>query len=413
MVAGNHDTPRAAETGCILRLFAPLGMHVVDAEPQRARVSRARPVGARGARRTRRPRPMLDPDPARAVQRAAACTARSTGMLAAVRARRTSARPSGDPAGRAARARAGATSRSGTTTSTGSSRRTRTTRGSIEYTSANTWGELHEERDGRLPGKGIIEHDLATGAHTFHPLAPSRAARRPADAHRRAGMTAAELDARDRRRASSVRRAASTTRSCGWSCATCRDTSRASSITRRCASSSAARCTSTSTRGARRSSARCGQRRAGPPAVARRHRARQAARARDARATSIATRSSTLGPALPEARPRSATARRAALAAGAIGGVDAAQQRSASRTSGSTPTPSSRSTPGSRASSAPNGSGKTTMLEAIAWALYGKSAARGTRDSHSLSARAARARRVKRGARLRARRAIAIASCAG
>ncbi len=29
----------------------------------------------------------------------------------------------------------------------------------------------------------------------------------------------------------------------------------------------------------------------------------------------------------------------------------------------------------------PNGSGKTTILEAIAWALYGQPAARGTRDS--------------------------------
>src|SRR5688572_30343323 len=28
-----------------------------------------------------------------------------------------------------------------------------------------------------------------------------------------------------------------------------------------------------------------------------------------------------------------------------------------------------------------NGSGKTTILEAVAWALYGQSAARGTRDS--------------------------------
>src|SRR3954471_15633133 len=34
MVAGNHDTPRAAETGCILRLFIPLGIHVVEAEPR-------------------------------------------------------------------------------------------------------------------------------------------------------------------------------------------------------------------------------------------------------------------------------------------------------------------------------------------------------------------------------------------
>src|SRR5208283_3945638 len=35
MVAGNHDTPRAAETGCILRLFTPLGIHVVDATAER------------------------------------------------------------------------------------------------------------------------------------------------------------------------------------------------------------------------------------------------------------------------------------------------------------------------------------------------------------------------------------------
>ena len=35
MVAGNHDTPRTAETGCILRLFAPLGITVVEGEPKR------------------------------------------------------------------------------------------------------------------------------------------------------------------------------------------------------------------------------------------------------------------------------------------------------------------------------------------------------------------------------------------
>src|SRR6185312_12937635 len=34
MVAGNHDTPRTSETGCILGLFRPLGISVVDSEPQ-------------------------------------------------------------------------------------------------------------------------------------------------------------------------------------------------------------------------------------------------------------------------------------------------------------------------------------------------------------------------------------------
>ena len=44
MVAGNHDTPRATETGCILRLFAQLGIHVVVDEPRANSISRARPL---------------------------------------------------------------------------------------------------------------------------------------------------------------------------------------------------------------------------------------------------------------------------------------------------------------------------------------------------------------------------------
>src|SRR5690349_16188433 len=35
LVAGNHDTPRAAETGGILQLFAQLGLSVVDREATR------------------------------------------------------------------------------------------------------------------------------------------------------------------------------------------------------------------------------------------------------------------------------------------------------------------------------------------------------------------------------------------
>ena len=35
MLAGNHDTPRSVETGCILRLFAPLGIEVVDSVERR------------------------------------------------------------------------------------------------------------------------------------------------------------------------------------------------------------------------------------------------------------------------------------------------------------------------------------------------------------------------------------------
>ena len=46
--------------------------------------------------------------------------------------------------------------------------------GSIEYTSSNPWGELIEEQDARLPGKGIVEFDLDSGRKTFHPVKPAR-----------------------------------------------------------------------------------------------------------------------------------------------------------------------------------------------------------------------------------------------
>ncbi|MDB4916381.1 MAG: Calcineurin-like phosphoesterase superfamily domain protein [Gemmatimonadetes bacterium] len=46
--------------------------------------------------------------------------------------------------------------------------------GAIDYTSSDTWGELREEAALGLPGKGIVERDLATGTHTFHGLPRSR-----------------------------------------------------------------------------------------------------------------------------------------------------------------------------------------------------------------------------------------------
>ena len=52
--------------------------------------------------------------------------------------------------------------------------------GSIDYTSSNPWGELREERDQRVPGKGFIEHDLVTGASSV----PSRFADAEADRSR-------------------------------------------------------------------------------------------------------------------------------------------------------------------------------------------------------------------------------------
>lgn len=65
--------------------------------------------------------------------------------------------------------------------------------GSIDYTTTNPWGELAEEKAAKLPGKGLIERDLATGRQQFHPLPVARAVidLPPVDGR---GMSAADLD---------------------------------------------------------------------------------------------------------------------------------------------------------------------------------------------------------------------------
>ena len=191
MVAGNHDAPRTAETGCILRLFREIGVHVADAKaelftfPSRSLAILAVP-DVPGIDRP----PLLPPDGFE--HTVLVMHGGVDGVLP------KHAAPFGTPpievsindlhaeqwtyiamghyhvyqeiAPRAYYS------------------------GSLDYTSANPWGELLEQRDRRVPGKGFVEHNLATGAHTFHPVAPSRPLvdLQPIDA---SGMGAAELDA--------------------------------------------------------------------------------------------------------------------------------------------------------------------------------------------------------------------------
>lgn len=170
MVAGNHDTPRTAETGCILRLFKPLGITVVEGDSQQIRIAErdltilAVPDMAVG-------RPSLEPDPTskynilvlhgeiegvlpkygRELDRSPMEITRkelgpekwdyvALGHYHVYRSIAPNAFYSG----------------------------------SLDYTSTNPWGELAEEREMGLLGKGIIEHDLATGTHKFHALPPLR-----------------------------------------------------------------------------------------------------------------------------------------------------------------------------------------------------------------------------------------------
>ncbi|HEY0972311.1 MAG TPA: metallophosphoesterase [Gemmatimonadales bacterium] len=191
VVAGNHDTPRSTETGCILRLFRQVGVDVVESEPERLHYPQlelsvlAVPDVPGG------PRVKLEGDPG-ARHNVLLLHGEVEGML---------------PAHIAAVDRAGVEiSREDLALPTWSYVAlghfhvyreigpNAYYSGSLEYASANPWGELVEERQGGIPGKGFIEHDLETGRHTFHPVTPARRLIDLPPVQAR-GMTAADLDA--------------------------------------------------------------------------------------------------------------------------------------------------------------------------------------------------------------------------
>ena len=194
VVAGNHDTPRTAETGCILRLFEALDVVVVDAKAERFSfpeldLSILAVPDVPGARPALVPDDKFRhnvlllhgevegviPEQARVTDRAS--VAISHEELGA-------ARWSYVALGHYHVYREVAPNAFYS--------------GSIDYTSANAWGELAEEREAGIAGKGIVEHDLATGEHRFHPL-PSVRRWIDLDALSARGLSAAELDAQIRR----------------------------------------------------------------------------------------------------------------------------------------------------------------------------------------------------------------------
>lgn len=170
LVAGNHDTPRSSETGCILRLFAPLGIEVVDDSARRLSYA-DRDLSILAVPDVPGDRPALVPDR----------SARFNVLLLHGEVE-------------------GVIPKSATATDRASLEITRQElgahqwsyvalghyhvyrqvgpnayyAGSLDYTSPNPWGELIEERATGIGGKGIVEHDLASGAHTFHHLPPVR-----------------------------------------------------------------------------------------------------------------------------------------------------------------------------------------------------------------------------------------------
>ncbi|MEP7381318.1 MAG: DNA repair exonuclease [Gemmatimonadota bacterium] len=172
MIAGNHDSPRMAETGCILKLFAPLGIHVVDGAPQRLAFPE-RDLSILAVPNTGiLNRVALDPEPSVA-HNVLVLHNELTGLFPAnaANSERTAVAITPEELG-AAR---------WTYVALGHHHVYRQVAanayycGSLDYTSTNPWGELLEERAARLPGKGFLEFDLRTAKSTFHPIKPARA----------------------------------------------------------------------------------------------------------------------------------------------------------------------------------------------------------------------------------------------
>ncbi|MEP6999371.1 MAG: DNA repair exonuclease [bacterium] len=191
MVAGNHDTPRSSETGSILRLFVELGLHVVDAEPQALDFPEL-DLSILAVAKNQYSRPQLKP----------AGTSKFNLLILHGSVEGEYGGFGGPPP---------------TVTEeipeeelhiaewdyialghyhvykSPTRRANAYYSGATDYTSSNVWGEKAEERELGVAGKGIVERDLTTGKHVFHPLPASRefVDLRPLSAK---GMTTDELN---------------------------------------------------------------------------------------------------------------------------------------------------------------------------------------------------------------------------
>jgi len=170
MVAGNHDTPRTAETGCILKLFAPLGIEVAADDSRRISFPE-HDLAVLAVPDRPREKARLEPDPTvkynvlmlhgeiegvlpsygRELDRSPttiSLTELATHKWDYVALGHYHVFRSLDPHSFYS--------------------------GSIDYTSTNPWGELTEEQQTGVKGKGFIEYDLVRKTHTFHAVTPER-----------------------------------------------------------------------------------------------------------------------------------------------------------------------------------------------------------------------------------------------
>jgi hypothetical protein len=190
MIAGDHDTPRSAEVGCILRLFSPLGINVVHGEAQRLSFPDhdlsvlAVPDALRGNQ------PAYDPDvSAKHNILVIHCEMPGTAPAYAEGQERAIVEVKVDDI-KPERWSYVALGHYHTFRSYAPHM---CYSGSLEYSSLNLWGDLAEEKQLKLPGKGMIEYDLTTQKRKFHFLPATRPIidLPPIEAR---GMSAADVD---------------------------------------------------------------------------------------------------------------------------------------------------------------------------------------------------------------------------
>lgn len=193
LIAGNHDTPRSAETGTILKLYEALGVEVVSDRPRRLSFPRldcavlAVPYQA-----------LVGPDrPALRPERGATRNILVMhGSVEGVAGLEPASEYAGPPVPRAELALA-----QWDYVALGHYHVAHELAanawysGSLDYTSNDPWSELAAERKAGRPGKGYLLVDIPGARVTFRPVAPPRrfADLLPLDA---TGLTAPEIDAR-------------------------------------------------------------------------------------------------------------------------------------------------------------------------------------------------------------------------
>ena len=164
MIAGNHDLPRAAETGCILSLFRTIGVHVIESEPQRLPFPELELSILAVPDRLGQPLPALTTDPAFRWN-VLLLHGEVQGVLPdrAVMVDRSPSEVTVDELQQGAwdyvalghyHVHRQVADRAWYA-------------GSLDYVSSNAWGELAEQRQHGVPGKGFALHELSTGTHTF------------------------------------------------------------------------------------------------------------------------------------------------------------------------------------------------------------------------------------------------------